>query len=85
MKETKKESSLSLTLKPGNKILVRLIIFYYRRKQELKTRDGRDLITTSTQSRTPGAFSAGKLNMPIDDFHSRKCQFNSFTWLFFGQ
>ena len=27
MKETKKESSLSLTLKPGNKILVRLIIF----------------------------------------------------------
>ena len=28
MKETKKESSLSLTLKPGNKILVRLIIFF---------------------------------------------------------
>ena len=49
MKETKKESSLSLTLKPGNKILVRLIIFFYhQRKQELKTRDGRDLITTST-------------------------------------
>ena len=49
MKETKlKTSSLSLTLKPGNTILVRLIIFYYQRKQELKTRDGRDLVTTST-------------------------------------
>ena len=50
MKETKmKTSSLSLTVKPGNKILVRLIIFFYhQRKQELKTRDGRDLIATST-------------------------------------
>ena len=49
MKETKiRTSSLSLTLKPGIKILVRLIIFYYQRKQELKTKDGRDLITTST-------------------------------------
>ena len=79
MKETKmKTSSLSLTLKPGNKILVRSIIFlYYQRKQELKTKDGRDLITTSTlmtavRSRTPGVFSAGKLNMAINDFHSRK-------------
>ena len=49
MKETKiKTSSLSLTLKPGNKILVCLIFFYYQRKQELKTKDGQDLITTST-------------------------------------
>ena len=49
MKETKiKTSSLSLTLKPGNKILVRSIIFYYQRKQELKTKDGQDLITTLT-------------------------------------
>ena len=22
--------------------------------------------------------------MPLNDFHSRKCLFNSFTWLFFG-
>ena len=44
MKETKiKTSSLSLTLKPGNKILVCLIFFYYQRKQELKTKDGQDL------------------------------------------
>ena len=43
-KETKiKTSSLSLTLKPGNKILVCLIFFYYQRKQELKTKDGQDL------------------------------------------
>ena len=49
MKETKiKKSSLSLTLEPGNKILARSIIFYNQRKQELKTNDGRDLITTST-------------------------------------
>ena len=37
-----------------------------------------------SHDRTPGAFSAGKLNMLINDFHSRKCLFNSFTWLFFG-
>ena len=43
-KETKiKTSSLSLTLKPVNKILVCLIFFYYQRKQELKTKDGQDL------------------------------------------
>ena len=49
MKETKiKMSSLQLTLEPGNKILVRSTIFYYQRKQELKTKDVRDLITTST-------------------------------------
>ena len=49
MKETKiKTSSLSLTLESGNKILARSIFFYYQRKQELKTKDGRDLITTST-------------------------------------
>ena len=37
MKETKiKKSSLSLTLEPGNKILIRSIIFYYQRKQELR-------------------------------------------------
>ena len=50
MKETKiKTSSLSLTLKPGKKFLVgSIIFFYYQRKQELKTKDGRDLITTST-------------------------------------
>ena len=49
MKETTlKTSSLSLTLKPGNTILVSPIIFYYQRKQELKIKDGRDLITTST-------------------------------------
>ena len=50
MKETKiKTSSLSLTLEPGNKILIRSIIFFYQRKQELKKKkDGRDLITTST-------------------------------------
>ena len=45
MKETKiKTSLLSLTLEPGNKTLVRSVIFfYYRRKQESKTKDGRDL------------------------------------------
>ena len=50
MKETKiKTSSLSLTRKPGKKILVRSIFFLLsERKQELKTKDGRDLITTST-------------------------------------
>ena len=47
VKETKiKTSSLSLTLEPGTAILVRSIIFYYQRKQELKTKDGRDLLTT---------------------------------------
>ena len=44
MKQTKiRTSSLSLTLEPGNKILVRWNIFYYyyQRKQdlELKTKD----------------------------------------------
>ena len=49
MKETKiKTSSLSLTLESGNKILARSIFFYYQRKQELKTKDGRDLITNSS-------------------------------------
>ena len=50
MKETKtKTSLLSLTLEPGNKSLVRSIIFLLSEKQELKTKDGRDnLITTST-------------------------------------
>ena len=42
-------SLLSLTLGTGNKSLVRSIIFfYYQRKQELKTKDGRDLIKTLT-------------------------------------
>ena len=81
MKETKiKTSSLLLTLESGNKILARSIFFYYQRKQELKTKDGRDLITTLTLMTAV----TGKLNMPINDFHSRKCLFNSFTWLFFG-
>ena len=45
MKETKiKTSSLSLTLKPGNKILVRLIIFLLSEK----TRTQNKRITTST-------------------------------------
>ena len=50
VKETKiKTSSLLLTLELGNKILVRsMIFFYYQRKQELKTKDGRDLLRTST-------------------------------------
>ena len=47
MKETKiKTSLLSLTPEPGNKTLVRSVIFffyYYQRKQEFKTKDGRDL------------------------------------------
>ena len=42
-------SLLSLTLGTGNKSLVRSIIFlYYQRKQELKTKDRRNLIKTST-------------------------------------
>ena len=50
LKETKiKTSSLSLTLEPGNKILVLSTFFFsHQRKQELKTKDVRDLITTST-------------------------------------
>ena len=49
MKETAiKTSLLSLTLEPGSKILDRSVIFYYQRKQELKTKDGRDSITVST-------------------------------------
>ena len=45
MKETAiKTSLLSLTLEPGSKILDRSVIFYYQRKQELKTKDGRDSI-----------------------------------------
>ena len=55
-------------------------LFYYQRKQELETKHGRDLITTLTLMTAV----TGKLNMPINDFHSRKCLFNSFTWLFFG-
>ena len=43
MKETKiKKSSLSLTLEPGNKILIRSIIFYYQRKQELRKKKKMD-------------------------------------------
>ena len=50
MKETKiKKSSLSLTLEPGNKILIRSIIFLLSEKTRTqKKKDGRDLITTST-------------------------------------
>ena len=43
MKETKiTKSSLSLTLEPGNKILIRSIIFYYQRKQELRKKKKMD-------------------------------------------
>ena len=38
MKETKKESSLSLTLKPGNKILARLIIFLLSEKTKTQNK-----------------------------------------------
>ena len=65
MKETKiKTSLLQLTLEPRNKSLVRSIIIFYQKKQELKTKDGQDLMTTSTLMTKPGAFGAGKLNMP---------------------
>ena len=40
MKETKMESSLSLTLKPGNKILVRLIIFLLSEKTRTQNKRG---------------------------------------------
>ena len=89
MKETKiKKSSLSLTLEPGNKILIRSIIFFIiRENKNSKKKDGRDLITTSTLMTAvtnTWSFQCRKLNMPTNDFHSRKCLFNSFTWLFFG-
>ena len=49
MKETEiKNSSLSLILKPGNKILVSLIISSLSEKKRTQNKDGRDLITTST-------------------------------------
>ena len=38
MKEFKKESSLPLTLKPGNKILVRLIIFLLSEKTRTQSK-----------------------------------------------
>ena len=38
MKETKKESSLSLTLKSGNKILTRLIIFLLSEKTKTQNK-----------------------------------------------
>ena len=48
MKETKiKTSSLSLTLEPGNKVLVRSIFFFVIRENKNSKQDGRDLITTS--------------------------------------
>ena len=90
MKETKiKSSSLSLTLKPGNKILVCLIIFLSSDKTRTQNKRWAGFnnnfdFDDCTESQTPGVFSAGKINMPINDFHSRKCLFNSFTWLFFG-
>ena len=89
MKETKiKTSSLSLTLKPGNKILVRSIILLLSEKTRTQNKRWEGFTNNldfddCMQSRTSGAFSVGKLNMPINDFHSRKCLFNSFTWLFF--
>ena len=57
MKETKIEtSSWSLTLEPGNKILVRpFFFFYYQRKQEAGWQQPR---LWWPQSRTLGAFSA---------------------------
>ena len=50
MKETKIEtSSLSLTLEPGNIVLVRSIMFFVIRENKNSKQDGRDLpvITTS--------------------------------------
>ena len=92
IKET--TSLLSLTLEPGNKSLVRSIV---QRKQELKTKDGRDLITTSTlmtavtnsrSFRSIEVILAGKLNMPKNVLSFKKIPIlfliNSFTWLFFG-
>ena len=92
IKET--TSLLSLTLEPGNKSLVRSIV---QRKQELKTKDGRGLITTSTlmtaitnsrSFRSIEVISAGKLNMPKNVLSCKKIpilfRINSFTWLFFG-
>ena len=39
MKETKKESSLSLTLKPGNKMLASLIIFLLSEKTRTQNKE----------------------------------------------
>ena len=87
MKETKKESSLSLTLKPGNKILARLIIFLLSEKTRTQNKRwagfNNNFDFDDCSHKHSQVFSAGKLNMPINDFHSRKCLFNSFTWLFF--
>ena len=90
MKETKiKTLSRSLTLEPGNKILAHSIIILLSEKTRTQNkRWAVFFITTSTLmtavTNTRSFQCAGKLNIPINDFHSRKCLFNSFTWLFFG-
>ena len=49
IERNKNKDIIIIITTPGNKILTHSIIFfYYQRKQELKTKDGRDLITTST-------------------------------------
>ena len=84
MKETKiKTSSLSLTLEPGNKILVRSIIFLLSEKT--RTEDKRwavfnnNLDFDDSNHDIPRAFGAGKLNMPKNDFHSRQSTQKSFV------
>ena len=98
MKETKiKTSLLSLTLESGNKILVCSTFFLLSEKtttttqnnskQQLKTKDVRDLITTSTLMTAvtnTRSFQCRETKHAYKDFHSRKRLFNSFTWLFFG-